>query len=100
MEDIIAPRLFHGPRQAQVRQYLVAALVDGGDRLESGPVGHAHFGKRRIDAVRFHLARPDLALELLEVEDCRRRPARPGRATLAMDDLLFAVLTVNLVVEL
>src|SRR5881628_1696365 len=74
--------------------------MDRGYRSKSGSIDQSHPGTRRVYTVRLYVALHHLSFELLEIEPGRRRLTAQDRVTLAMDNLLFRVLAVDLVVDL
>src|SRR5579872_2156935 len=96
MQKITFPCLLNRLRQAQVSQHLTVPTIDRGDSPQGRSIDKSHARAGRVDAIRLQTPLSHLAPELLQIKFHRLCLVSPKCATLAMDNLLLMVLTVDL----
>src|SRR6266481_4208893 len=74
--------------------------MDRGYSAKSRSIDQSHARTCRVDAVRLYIALPHLSRKLLQIQPGRSRLTTQDRLSLAVDDLVFRALAVDLVVDL
>src|ERR1700722_18770479 len=100
MEDIVLRRALDSLRQPQVRHQLMTSPINGGYSSKRRSMNKTDPAPCGIHVIRLYPVPSHLRFELVEIELGRHRLAGPDRVTLAVDDLLLEVSTVDFVVDL